>query len=138
MAKSIWLNLPVNSAEMSKEFFTKIGFTLNLDYGSRPDSASFYVGESNFVMMLFERPIFEGFVATNIFNTDNGTEVLLSIDSESKAEVDEMLKKVIDAGGSIYAEPNDDGGAIYGFGFADLDGHRWNVIYMDSERLSLG
>lgn len=138
MTKSIWLNLPVKSVEKSKEFFIKIGFKLNLDYGSRPDSASFYIGESNFVMMLFERPIFEGFAATNISDTEKGTEVLLSIDAESKAGVDEMLEKVTDAGGFIYANPNDDGGAIYGFGFSDLDGHRWNVIYMDVDRLYLG
>ncbi|MET4083248.1 putative lactoylglutathione lyase [Pedobacter sp. UYP30] len=138
MTKSIWLNLPVKSAEKSKEFFTAIGFKLNLEYGSRPDSASFCIGESNFVMMLFEQPIFEGFVGTSISNTDNGSEVLLSIDAESKDAIDELLQKVEDAGGTIYAYPNDDGGFIYGFGFIDLDGHRWNAIYMDANKIALG
>ncbi|MGY3052146.1 putative lactoylglutathione lyase [Pedobacter sp. UYEF25] len=138
MTKSIWLNLPVKSAEKSKAFFTSIGFRLNLEYGSRPDSASFLIGEINFVMMLFEKPIFEGFVATTISNPEQGSEMLLSIDAESKEAVDELLKKVENAGGTIYAHPNDDGGFIYGFGFLDLDGHRWNAIYMDASRMSLG
>ncbi|MBC7417612.1 MAG: extradiol dioxygenase [Pedobacter sp.] len=138
MTKSIWLNLPVKSAEKSKEFFTSIGFQLNLEYGSRPDSASFYIGESNFVMMLFEKPLFEGFTATNISDTEQGSEVLLSIDAESRTAIDELLAKVEDAGGTIYAHPNDDGGFIYGFGFIDLDGHRWNAIYMDVAKMSLG
>lgn len=138
MTKSIWLNLPVKSAEKAKEFFTKVGFTLNLEYGSREDSACFYVGESNFVLMLFEQSIFENFAGTTVSDTEKGSEALLSLDAVSKKGVDEMLEKVEDAGGTIYAHPNDDGGAIYGFGFIDLDGHRWNVVYMDAEKLSLG
>lgn len=138
MTNSLWLNLPVKNVSNAKDFFTKIGFQLNLDYGSREDSASFYVGKNNFVLMLFEQDIFEGFVGTNWADAENGSQMLISLDAESKAAVDEMAKTVVAAGGTIYAAPEDNGGFIYGFGFVDLDGHRWNVIHMDVDKMSLG
>jgi len=58
------------------------------------------------------------------------TEVLIAIDTKSRKEVNEMIKKTVDAGGSIYNKPQDHGG-MYGHSFADLDGHQWEVIYMD-------
>jgi len=68
--------------------------------------------------------------AFEIADPKRGTEVLISIDAESKEEVDELLQKVVSAGGTIYGEPHDQGW-MYGAGFVDLDGHRWNVLYMD-------
>jgi uncharacterized protein len=59
---------------------------------------------------------------------------LLSFDAESKEVVDEMLEKAVKAGGTIYGEPHDQGW-MYGAGFTDLDGHRWNVLYMDMSNM---
>lgn len=89
------------------------------------------VGDNNFVVMLFEENIFEGFVQNRASDTQKSSEVLISIDAESTQEVDEFAVKVREAGGVIYAEPAENQGWMYGFGFADLDGHRWNVLYMD-------
>ncbi|MNO02730.1 Glyoxalase-like domain protein [compost metagenome] len=60
--------------------------------------------------------------------------MLISIDAESKEAVDALLQKVVEAGGIIYGEPQDQGW-MYGAGFADLDGHRWNVLYMDPSQM---
>lgn len=138
MTKSLWINLPVKDVQKSKEFFTALGFKLNLKYGSRADSACLLVGSEDFVIMLFEEPLFKNFTATEICDTKTGAEVLLSIDAESVEEVDEMIKKVENAGGTIYAEPGFKDAWMYGAGFIDLDGHRWNILYMDLSKMSLG
>lgn len=138
MTKSLWINLPVKDVNKAKEFFTKLGFKLNLKFGSREDSACFMIGDDNFIVMLFEEPLFEGFVATNISDPKLGTEVLFSIDAESVEEVNEMAKKAVDAGGALYAEPGFKDGWMYGCGFIDLDGHRWNILFMDTSKMPLG
>ncbi|KQX47118.1 hypothetical protein ASD40_17815 [Paenibacillus sp. Root444D2] len=77
-------------------------------------------------MMLFPESTFKSFTKNDIADTKQGTEVLLSIDTESKEEVDQMLEKAVQAGGTIYGEPHDQGWT-YGAGFIDLDGHRWKM-----------
>ena len=138
MIKSLWINLPVKDIQNSKEFFTKIGFSLNLQYGVRQDSASFLVGDNGLVLMLFEKSLYEGFAGTEIANTLSGSEVLFSFDAESPEEVDEIAKKVLDAGGSLYAEPGFKDGWMYGCGFIDLDGQRWSILHMDFSKMPLG
>ena len=94
------------------------------------------VGDNNFVVMLFEESVFGEFLQNKITDTQSSSEMLISIDAESKKEVDELAKKVIDAGGVVFSKPAEKQGWMYGFGFADLDGHRWNVLYMDFAKLS--
>jgi predicted lactoylglutathione lyase len=134
MTKQIWINLPVKDLEKSKEFFTQLGFSLNPGPGNTDDKASLVIGDKNVIVMLFPEPTFTKFTGNDIADTKQGTEVLISIDAESKKEVDEMVKKVVEAGGTIYGKPNDQGW-MYGAGFADLDGHRWNVLYMDMSNM---
>lgn len=46
-----------------------------------------------------------------------------------------MLKKAVEAGGTSFSEPADKEGWMYGCGFADLDNHRWNVLYMNMSKM---
>jgi uncharacterized protein len=48
--------------------------------------------------------------------------------------VDEMIKKAIESGGSEYREPQDHGW-MYGRSFQDIDGHIWEIIYMDESAM---
>lgn len=134
MTKQIWLNLPVNDALLSKDFFTKIGFQF-LEERTTKDSACMLVGESNFVVMLFAKEMFQNFIKHNITDSSTSSEMLLSIDAQSREEVDALQQNVIDAGGTIFAEAGENQGWMYGMGFCDLDGHRWNVLYMDFEKM---
>jgi predicted lactoylglutathione lyase len=134
MVKQIWLNLPVKNVEKSKAFFTKIGFSFN----EKHDTASYtcmVVGENNFAVMLFEETQFESCILNKIADTTVGSEVLISIDAQSREEVDEFANKIQEAGGNVFAKPAESEGWMYGCGFADLDGHRWNVLYMDLSKL---
>ncbi|MEO6168298.1 MAG: VOC family protein [Chitinophagales bacterium] len=135
MIKQIWINLPVKNINKSRDFFVQLGFTLNTQYGNSENGASLFVGEKNVVVMLFPETIFRGFTSNEITDPKKGTEVLFSIDAESREEVDELARKVVAAGGSVYNEPGDNQGWMYGFGFMDIDGHRWNVLYMDFSKM---
>jgi len=130
MTKQIWLNLPVKEVAKSKIFFDKIGFSFN-EQNSTAHSACMLVGDHNFVVMLFEESMFGDFIQNKITDTQSSSELLISIDAESRKEVDEFAQKVIDAGGVVFSKAAEIQGWMYGFGFADLDGHRWNVLYMD-------
>jgi predicted lactoylglutathione lyase len=135
MTKQIWLNLPVNDVAKSKDFFWKIGFSFNEQHDT-PSSTCMVVGDSHFVVMLFEESLFTSFSQNKLTDTQSSSEVLISIDAESASEVDELAKKVEEAGGTIFSPPAESQGWMYGFGFADLDGHRWNVLFMDFSKLS--
>jgi len=133
MTKQLWLNLPVKDLEKSKKFFSELGFSFNTEHGNSPVSASLVVGKN--VLMLFDETSFKSFTKTEIADTAKSNEILISIDVESKEEADELAEKVTNAGGIIYAEPGEKNGWMYGFGFTDLDGHRWNVLYMDISKM---
>ncbi|OPA81028.1 extradiol dioxygenase [Paenibacillus selenitireducens] len=134
MTKELWINLPVEDLTRSKEFFAKLGFTFHPRHLNSEDAAGLVIGDKNFMVMLFPASTFKKFTGNEIADTKNGTEVLLSIDAESKEEVDEMIQKASEAGGTIFSKPQGQGW-MYGAGFTDLDGHRWNVLYMDSSKM---
>lgn len=138
MIKSLWINLPVENISQSKAFFTALGFEQNLQYGVRNDSASFLIGDNGLVLMLFQKPLFEAFIGKKLSVNPSGDEVLFSFDAESAAEVDEIAKKVIEAGGRLYAKPGYTDEWMYGCGFTDLDGQKWNILYMDFSKMPLG
>jgi predicted lactoylglutathione lyase len=128
MVKQFWLNLPVKNIEKSKQFFTALGFKFNEKQGNGPNSACLLLGDKDIVCMLFDEPTFKQCMGEAAMNLGYSSEVLLSIDAQSKEEVDEMAAKAIAAGGSSNHKPTDMKGWMYGCVFADIDGHRWNVF----------
>lgn len=128
MAKQIFVNLPVKDLKKSVEFYTKLGFTFNPQFTDE-NATSMIVGDNIFVMLLVEK-FFKTFTKKEIADSTKTTEVIICIDAESKEEVDDLVKKAWDAGGSIYADPQDHGW-MYQHSFADLDGHQWEIAYMD-------
>jgi predicted lactoylglutathione lyase len=132
---NVWLNLPVRDVGKSKEFFKAIGFKINPMHENAEDVTSFLIGKNNFVLMLFPNDVFRSFTQNEIADTKKGTEVLINIDAQSKEEVDEMAKTVRKAGGKIFAKPEESQGWMYAFGFEDLDGHRWSMLYMDKSKM---
>ena len=104
MTKQIWLNLPVEDALKSKDFFSQLGFQF-LEERTTPDSACMIVGESNFVVMLFAKDMFQNFIQHQITDTKQSSEFLISIDAENREEVDAIAQNVKAAGGTVFAEP---------------------------------
>jgi predicted lactoylglutathione lyase len=130
MVKQIWLNLPVKNIEKSKQFFSSIGFSFNEEF-SNEHSACMLVGDKNFVVMLFQESVFGTIIQNKITDTQTHSEMLISIDAESRNEVEQLAQKVEEAGGVVFAKPAENQAWMYGCGFSDLDGHRWNVLFMD-------
>lgn len=137
MSNELWINLPVKNVEKSKEFFSQLGFSFDTSYGS-PVCAGLQFGEHKFMIMLFEENTFKSFSKIDLTDTKQSSEVLFSFSAASPAEVDEMAKKVKAAGGNVFSEPTEIQGWMYGFAFTDLDGHRWNQLYMDKSKMTGG
>jgi predicted lactoylglutathione lyase len=135
MAKELWVNLPVKDVGKSKEFFTEIGFSLNTEHGDNNEMACVQLGEKKFNVLLFAENKFKDFTKNELTDTGKSTETLISFDAENREEVDETARNVFEAGGSIFSEPAEIEGWMYGFAFADLDGHRWNQVYMDMSKM---
>lgn len=133
MKKDFWVNLPVKDLHRSKLFFTKMGFQFSEGPGNTPTSAPLLVGNKDVVVMLFEEPVFKGFVNQELTDTRKTCEVLLSFSVDSKEEVDEIAGRVLDAGGSTEHVPRDMEGPFYSCVFCDPDGHKWNILYVRDE-----
>jgi predicted lactoylglutathione lyase len=134
MTKEIWINLPVKDVEKSKTFFSALGFTIHPGHGDK-NSACILMGEKNIAVMLFEENMFKGFTQHPLTDTKQNSEVLISFDAESMEEVDDLAAKAEQSGGTLFGKPESIQGWMYGCGFCDPDGHRWNVLYMDKSKM---
>lgn len=135
MAQGIWLNLPVKDLGKSIAFFTAIGLTPQPGPGNSEHSACFVIGAEKTVLMLFTEAVFAGFTQHAIADTGKGTEVLFSLGADNRAQVDAFADNARSAGGTVFCEPVESHGFMYGCGFCDPDGHRWNALFMDPEKM---
>ena len=130
MATQIFVNLPVKNLDQSVEFFIKLGYTFNPQFTDET-ATCMIVSDGIFVMLLTEDK-FKTFTPKAICDATKSTEVLLCLSCESREKVDEMVCKAVAAGGTTYNEPQDHG-FMYGHGYQDLDGHIWELIYMEPD-----
>jgi uncharacterized protein len=128
MATQIFINLPVKDLSKSIDFFTKLGYKFNPQFTDE-NATCMIVDENIFVMLLVEK-YFKTFMPKDICDTSKSAEVLVALSFNSRAEVDAMVAKAIAAGGTTYKEPQDLG-FMYQHGFQDLDGHIWEIFFMD-------
>jgi len=132
MHKQIFVNLPVRNLARSRAFFSSLGFAFNPQF-SNDDGACMIIGENIFAMLLTE-PFFRGFTTKPVADARESTEVLTCLSCESRDEVDALVAKAIAAGGRA-PNPKQDHGFMYGHGFEDLDGHLWELAWMDQAAL---
>lgn len=138
MEYEFWINLASKDLAKAKVFFTKLGFTMNEGHQA-PHLVSMFIGNKKTVLNLFSEGMFQGFIGGHpITRTAQSNEVLFSISAASPQEVDEMANRAEEAGGVVYGKPSDKDGWMYGCGFTDLDGHRWNVLHMDMSKVPTG
>ena len=132
MATKIFVNLPVKDLKKSIDFFTSLGFTFNPQFTD--ETATCMIIADNIFAMLLTEARFKDFTKKSISDATKTTEVLLALDAESREAVDAMIKKAVKAGGSTYTDPVDHGW-MYIHSFADLDGHQWEIAYMNESAL---
>jgi hypothetical protein len=135
MATKIFVNLPVKNLQKSIEFFTKLGFSFNPQFTDE-NATCMIIGEDIFAMLLVEA-FFKTFTRKEICDATKSTEAIIALSADSRERVDEITSRAIDAGGTTYREPQDHGW-MYQKSFQDLDGHLWEIIYMDMNAMPQG
>jgi predicted lactoylglutathione lyase len=135
MATKIFVNLPVKDLNRSIEFFTKLGYTFNLQFTDET-ATSMIISEDIYIMLLTEEK-FRQFTKKEIADSTKSTEAIICLSADSREKVDEMVSKALEAGGTTPNEKQDYGW-MYGWGYQDLDGHLWEVVYMDMNAIPQG
>ncbi|MCB0292471.1 MAG: VOC family protein [Calditrichaeota bacterium] len=132
MTQSIFINLPVKDLARSTQFFKSLGFTLVPQF-SDETAGCLKVGDNIYVMLLIESR-FREFTQKPVSDARKQTEVLLALEVESREAVKDLVEKALAAGGSLYLEPQEHGW-MFSHSFADLDGHQWEVFWMDTDAM---
>jgi predicted lactoylglutathione lyase len=132
MATKVFINLPVKDLEKSITFFNGLGFNFNPQFTDE-NAGCMVISHSIYVMLLTER-YFATFTKKQVSDAKTHTEVLITLDAESREDVQQIIAKAKTLGSTIYSEPQDHGW-MYQHGFADLDGHQWEIAYMDASQL---
>ncbi|HMF86820.1 MAG TPA: VOC family protein [Gemmatimonadaceae bacterium] len=128
MRHKLFVNIPVGDLQRSIEFFETLGFTFNPQF-TDATATCMLVGEDAYFMLLV-KDRFTGFSKRPLGDPRTETNALFAISVDSRQEVDAMVEKAVAAGGSHAVEPQDHG-FMYGSSFYDLDGHHWEVFWMD-------
>ncbi|WP_369179828.1 VOC family protein [Streptomyces mutabilis] len=124
----IFVNLATNDLDASKKFFTGLGYEINAQF-SDDTTASIPLSET-IVVMVHTPEKYRQFTKKDIVDSTKSSEVLIALSAESRAKVDELVDKAVAAGGSVSGETQDHG-FMYGRAFDDVDGHTFEVVWMD-------
>lgn len=130
MKRQIYLNLPVQDKERSQSFFESVGFKMASECSS--DRSTCIEIQENSYVLLQPHESFEQLSHKETCMPDGCTEVLISVACESRDEVDELIEKAMAAGAKIPSSVQQEG-PMYGRTFEDLDGHVWQLVYMDGK-----
>ena len=128
MSRMMFVNLPVKDLRKSVDFFTQLGFEFNPRFTDE-NATCMVVSEQAFVMLLVE-DFFKTFTDKEIADPVTTTEAIFALSAETRQEVDELVDKAVAAGGRPAGAVQDED-FMYGRSFQDLDGHLWELIWMD-------
>lgn len=132
--KMIFVNLPVADLERSRTFFTEIGYTFN-DTFCDDNALALELGE-NIYAMLLRTDFYQSLHAKKTVDAREGSECLICLSADSREDVDALVDKAIEAGAT--AVRTQDHGFMYFRSFDDLDGHQWEIMWMDQAAAEVG
>jgi predicted lactoylglutathione lyase len=130
--RKMFLNLPVRDLARTIDFFTHVGFDFDQRFTDE-SAACMIVNDETYVMLLVQHR-FRDFTKKQVADATTQTEMIVGVALDSREEVDELVNRALAAGGQPSNDPMDYG-FMYGWSFQDLDGHLWEVIYMDPSAL---
>jgi predicted lactoylglutathione lyase len=131
MATQMFLNLPVKDLNRSIEFFTKLGYTFNQQF-TNENATCMIISDTIYIMLLVE-PFFKTFTDKDIADSKT-IKAIIALSADSRADVDAIVGKAIEAGATTPRPPQDHG-FMYGYDFEDLDGHTWEYFWMDPNHI---
>jgi predicted lactoylglutathione lyase len=126
--RTLFVSIPVTDLERSRSFFAELGFSFNPAF-SDETAACMLVGEHANVMLL-TREKFAEFSKQPIADPATHALALYSFGVPSRNEVDAVADAAL-AAGATKADDPEDYGFMYARSFFDLDGHGWQVMWMD-------
>lgn len=135
MANQIFVNLSMKNLTRSIEFFTRLGYHFNPQF-TNDKATCMIVSDGIFVMLLVEE-FFKTFTPNPLCDATKNTEVLLCLSCDSRGQVDELVRKAVAAGAGTPNKPVEHG-FMYQHGYQDLDGHLWELVYMEPGADSTG
>lgn len=128
MAKQIFINLPVKDLKKSMDFYTALGFSNNPQFSD--ETGKCMVWSDNIFVMIMTHDKFKGFATKPIADVKSNLAALFSLSLDSVDEMNNVMNKGLNAGGTEPSELKD-----YGFmqqrTIEDPDGHTWEVFFMD-------
>jgi predicted lactoylglutathione lyase len=131
MLNAIFVNLTVVSLKKSVDFFTALGFTFNAQFTD--ETSTCMIVNDKVYVMLVEHAKFSAFIDKPVAPSTS-TEAIFSFGCESKDDVIAMATKAHALGARKVNEPEDHG-FMYSWGFEDLDGHLWDLFWMNPEHV---
>jgi predicted lactoylglutathione lyase len=131
MSKMIFVNLPVSDLPRAIAFYESLGAVKNEQFTDH--TAACMVFSETIHAMLLTHDKFRQFTPKKIANAKESTEVLICLSAESRDAVDAMAANAGAVGGVMDPGPKQDYGFMYGRSFEDLDGHIWEIMWMDLE-----
>lgn len=131
--RMIFVNLPVRDLDRSIAFFRRLGFEFNPQFTD--EKAACMILNPQAYVMLLRTEFFQTFTKKALCDAHTHTEGLFALSCDSRAEVDELVRTAIEAGGAPAVDPMDHG-FMYAWSFQDLDGHQWEVMWMDPATVS--
>lgn len=132
-ARKLFVNIPVNDLQKAIVFFEQLGFAFNTQFTDASATCMLVGSDAYFMLMVKDR--FAGFSKKPNGDSLKETNALFALSADSREEVDAMHAKALAAGGSKAADPVDHG-FMYGQSFYDLDGHHWEVFWMDQSAIN--
>jgi len=124
----IFVNLATDDVTAAKKFYTELGYTINPQFST--DDCACVVISDTIIAMFLSKQRYADFTKKEIADSTKTSEVLLCLSAESREKVDELVNKAAAAGGTANDDVQDQG-FMYGRSFDDLDGHSWEVVWMD-------
>lgn len=128
MHTMIFVNLPIRDLDASRAFFTSLGYTFNEAFSD--ENALCLILGDNLYAMLLKREFFQTFTPREVADARATTEVLVALSVGARDDVDRLITRAVEAGGTEVREPQDLG-FMYGRSYADPDGHIWEIIWTD-------
>ncbi len=127
-ARMLFVTLPVADLERSKAFFVDLGFALDPSFSG--EGAACLTINEHAKVMLGTHETFAQFSHRPMADPATHALSLFSFSVASRDEVDAVSAAALAAGG-VEADGAEDHGFMYSRSFFDLDGHGWQVMWMD-------
>lgn len=131
MHQMIFVNLPVADVARSRDFFTSLGYSFDEQMCQDGTALAMELGPNMYAMLL-NRDFFGTFHEQRTAGADD-VEVLTCLSASDRDEVDSLVDKAV-AGGGTQVRHEENGDWMYGRSYADLDGHIWEIMWMDPQK----